>query len=159
MGACHCYDTDFEDVNVSLKAYDFLFVKHGWVNWLEGPWKCVLYWTYIKPGEFLWKSPSRSLLAEEVEIACSQRNVCEPSSPVLLAENINIWMWQFFILIYQTWKSAFTCQIKDNYQFLLFSTLAIASQKPGKELAFDPVWILILALKRVIEYKSDTLFC
>lgn len=107
---------------------------------------------------FLWKSPSRSLLAEEVEIACFQRNVCEPSSPVLLAENINIWIWQFFILIHQTWKNAFSCQITDNYQFLLFSTLAIASQKPGKELAFGPVWILTLALKRVIEYKSDTLF-
>lgn len=29
MGSCHCCDTDFEDVNVSLKVYVLLFVKQG----------------------------------------------------------------------------------------------------------------------------------
>lgn len=42
MGACHCYDTDFEDVNVSLKAYVFLFVKYGLGQLARGPLKMCL---------------------------------------------------------------------------------------------------------------------
>ena len=98
VGFCHCYAIVFEHVNMSLKAYVFLFVKQGWVNWLEDPRKCILYWIYRSPVSFLWKPTSGSLPVEEVEIACFQRNVCEPSSPVLLAENISTRMWQFFTL-------------------------------------------------------------
>ena len=52
----------------------------------------------------------------------------------------------------------FSCQIKGNYQFCLLSASARALQKAGEELARGPVWIPILALQTIIEYKSHPFF-
>lgn len=108
---------------------------------------------------FLWESPASSLPVAEAERSCLKESMSVKLLVLYFLQRISVSGCDSSSSLLTNTKICFSCQIKDNYQFPLLSTSAKALQRAREELASDPVWIPILALKRIIEYGSDLLFC